>query len=344
MNVLVLMGGISPERDVSLDSGAAICKALESAGHNVVGLDTGAGAELPEGKINTSVPTVKPDPPEMRELLRMERQSALRSITIDSLHNIDVVFIALHGGAGENGEVQALLELADIAYTGSGVLASALAMDKDMSKKIFLSENIPTPKWMLIEKTSYNDFSESSEVVSSDFDFPLIVKPCDTGSTVGLSLVKDKDNLITALEHAAQFTRKIMAEEYISGRELTVGILDGKALPVVEIIPSHELYDYECKYLPGKSQYVVPAEIDDDLRQKLQTYGEQAFHALGCAGYGRVDFRVNAENKPYCLEVNTLPGMTSTSLVPKAAKAAGISFEKLVEKICKEAIERKSSK
>ncbi len=341
MNVLVLMGGVSPERDVSLDSGAAVCQALETAGHNVIGLDTGADAKLPEIGTNVLSPAVKPDPPDMRELTRLDRQFALKSITAESLRDVDVVFIALHGGAGENGEIQALLELAGVAYTGSQVLASALAMDKDMSKKVFRSERIPTPKWVMVGKTVDGDYSEYVAVIAENLGYPVIVKPSDAGSTVGLSLVKSETDLIPALQHAAEFSGRIMAEEYISGRELTVGVLDGKALPVVEIIPSHELYDYECKYLPGKSEYVVPAEIDDDLRRELQAYSEQAFDALDCAGYARVDFRVDPESRPYCLEVNTLPGMTTTSLVPKAARAAGMSFEKLVERICEEAVERR---
>jgi D-alanine-D-alanine ligase len=339
MKVLVLMGGVSPERDVSLDSGKAVCRALESLGHNIVAIDTGAGV-LPPEKLAHAAASVRPEPPDVQALVALDKESALKAVTSGSFKNADVVFIALHGGAGEDGTIQALLELSGTPYTGSALLASALAMDKDMSKKIFQREQIPTPEWITVRSRPDEDYSQPERDIMQRFGVPVIVKPSDNGSTVGLTLVKSADQLRDALLAASQVTRKIMVEEYIAGRELTVGVLDDKALPVVEIIPTHEIYDYECKYSHGMSKYVVPAEIDDSLAGRLQELGLRAFNSLGCEGYARVDFRVDAGGNPFCLEVNTLPGMTSTSLVPKAAKAAGMSFEQLVERICRLAIER----
>jgi len=339
MKVVVLLGGVSSERDVSLDSGKAVCIALEKRGHNVMAIDTGAGL-LPESLSKSVEAAVRPDPPDIAALAELDKKSTLQTIKDADLSDVEVVFVALHGGAGENGTIQALLDLTGIPYTGSGVLASALAMDKDISKKIFQRENIPTPDWTTVEADKTGDYTPYIEPIAERFGFPVIVKPADGGSTIGLTLVKTGDQLNAALQLAGELSRKIMVEKYIAGRELTVGILAGEALPVVEIIASHELYDYECKYLPGMSKYVVPAEIDDRLRERLQEFGMRAFKALECAGYARVDFRVDSEGNAFCLEVNTLPGMTSTSLVPKAAKARGMSFEELVETICNETIER----
>jgi D-alanine-D-alanine ligase len=334
------MGGVSPERDVSLDTGTAVCRALEQTGYAVLALDTGAGAKLLSSPAGEVSPAVRPDPPDVRELAELDRRLTLNSVRDANLNDIDVVFIALHGGAGENGTIQALLDLSGVPYTGSAVLASALAMNKDMSKRIFEREGIPTPRWMTIERRSDGDYGNALPHIVDTIGLPLIVKPSDGGSTVGLTLVKSEDALEPAVRVAAELTDSIMVEEFIPGRELTVAVLCDRALPVVEIIPSHEFYDYECKYLPGMSQYVVPAEIDGRIAVQLQELGLKAFRALGCAGYARVDFRLSIDGKPYCLEVNTLPGMTSTSLVPKAAKAVGISFEDLIDIICKDAVER----
>lgn len=338
MKILVLMGGVSPERDVSLDTGAAVSRALSERGHKVVALDTGAGVQLPDNRNREIERAVKPDPPSVRAMMELDKQGTLRSVNEADLRDTDVVFIALHGGAGENGTVQALLELAGVPYTGSAVLASAIAMDKDMSKKIFERESIPTPRWSTVSSRSSGDYGDCTSSLLEGFDLPFVVKPADGGSTIGLTIVKSEDRLPEALREAGELSSKIMVEEFIEGRELTVAVLDGEPLPVVEIIPSHEYYDYECKYSPGMSEYVVPAEIDDRLAQELQRYGRRAYMALDCKGYARVDFRVNPQGQPFCLEVNTLPGMTATSLVPKAAKAAGISFAGLVERICNLAV------
>ena len=341
MKVLVLMGGISAERDVSLASGEAIVKALKSAGYKVIALDTAQGQKLlpdtgkylPEG--------VKPKPPDTSELEKKGKELALKAIDSFDFSEVDVIFLALHGGQGEDGTVQALLDLTGKPYTGSGVLASALAMNKSMSKKRFEREGILTPEWFLIEDTELSSINSLAERIEKSFNFPCVVKPNNQGSTVGLTVVSKKQDLKKAFDCAQEYSSHILIERYIAGRELTVGILGDTPLPVVEIIPEHGIYDYECKYTHGKSNYICPAEIPEEKTKEIQAIGLKAFKALGCEGYARVDFRYGEDGRFYCLEVNTLPGMTATSLVPKAAKALGISFPELVDRIAKLALIKK---
>ena len=341
MKILVLMGGVSAERDVSLASGEAIVKALKSTGHKVIALDTAQGQKLlpdtgkyiPEG--------VKTEPPDVAELEKKGKELALKAIDSFDFSEVDVVFLALHGGQGEDGTIQALLDLTGKPYTGSGVLASALAMNKAMSKKIFEREGILTPDWFLIENSDLSDLSSIAGRIENDLGFPCVVKPNDQGSTVGLSIVNEKTELKKAFDFAQKYSTEFLIEKYISGRELTVGILGDQALPVIEIVPEHGIYDYECKYTKGKSNYVCPAEISEEKAKEIQAIGLKAFKALGCEGYARVDFRFGDDCRFYCLEVNTLPGMTATSLVPKAAKAVGINFPELVERIAKLALKKK---
>jgi D-alanine-D-alanine ligase len=236
-----------------------------------------------------------------------------------------VVFLGLHGGRGEDGTIQALLDLTGVPYTGSGHLASALAMDKDLSKRLFLQHEVPTPKWLMAPV--------SEAEVQRTIGFPAIVKPSKQGSTVGLSLVKSPADLSAAIALAARHDDEVMIEEFIAGRELTVGILGGVALPVGEIIPVHELYDYECKYTPGMAREVFPAELSVKASAEVQELARVAFRALKLRGYARIDFRMSAGGQFYCLEANTLPGMTELSLIPQAAVAAGISFPELCERI-----------
>jgi len=226
-------------------------------------------------------------------------------------------------------------------YTGSGVLASALAMNKAMSKKIFEREGILTPDWFLVEASDLCNLSPIADRVERKLGFPCVVKPNDQGSTVGLTIVNEKGELKKAFDFAKKFSTQSLVEKYISGRELTVGILGDQALPVVEIVPEHGVYDYECKYTSGKSKYIAPAEIPEDRAKEIQVIGLKAYKALGCEGYARADFRFGEDDRFYCLEVNTLPGMTAHSLVPKAAKAIGIDFPKLVDKIARLALKKK---
>ena len=339
---MVLMGGTSAERDVSLVSGEAIVMALKDAGHQVMVLDTARDQKLLSNNGKYLPGGVKEKPPKLTELETKGKQLALEAIHSFDFSEVDVVFLALHGGQGEDGTIQALLDLTGKPYTGSGVLASALSMDKAMSKKIFEREGILTPEWFSIEDSELSDISSSAERIEKSFGLPCVVKPNNQGSTVGLTVVEKKQDLKKAFECAQEYSSHILIERYIVGRELTVGILGDIPLPVVEIIPEHGIYDYECKYIHGKSNYVCPAEISEEKTKQIQTIGLKAFRALGCEGYARVDFRYGEDGRFYCLEVNTLPGMTATSLVPKAAKALGIDFPELVDRIARLALKKKN--
>ena len=239
----------------------------------------------------------------------------------DALKEFDIVFNALHGTFGEDGSVQSMLEDNGILFTGSGSDASKTCMDKIKCKNILRNNNYSTPDWF--ELSNYSEIPKSF--------FPCIVKPNAQGSTFGLSLVDKKSDLNKAVSNSLKFDKDILIEEYISGREITVGILDGKALPVVEILPSHDIYDYKCKYTPGMTKYVCPATLGEDLKNRIMLDSLKIFELLNCRGYGRVDYIIDNNNNYYFLEINTLPGMTNTSLLPIAAKNADISFNKLVK-------------
>jgi len=244
---------------------------------------------------------------------------------ISDLHSVDLVFLGLHGSIGENGTIQGFLESLGIKYTGSDPLSSAICMDKNISKIIARDSKVNTPNWKIVtrDQTLNEDNSE----------FPLVIKPNDQGSTVGLTVVHDESELGPALNLAYNYSSSVMVEQFIEGRELTVTLIGGKALPVCEIIPSHELYDYECKYTSGMSKYVCPADIDLDLTKRVQEITERLFDVLKCRHYSRADFRLDDEDNLWFLEMNTLPGMTDTSLAPMAAKAAGFSFNELIDRI-----------
>lgn len=324
MRVTVLMGGTSSERDVSLASGLRVAGALRAAGHEVRVVDTARGtlsagdeqAMLEGGRV------VKTVPPDVQALVRLNR--ALPA-TLDHLAETDVIFLALHGGTGEDGTIQALLDLTGIPYTGSGHLASALAMDKDLSKHLFRSAGVPTADWLMAPATV--------DEVTARLGFPVIVKPSKQGSTVGLSLVKDPAELQGAITEAFRHDDEVMVEAFVPGRELTVGILGGEALPVGEIIPVKELYDYECKYTPGMAQEIFPADLTPEQTAAVQRLAKRAFGALKLGGCARIDFRMTPSGDFFCLEANTLPGMTETSLIPQAAAAAGVSFPALCDRI-----------
>ena len=340
MKIVVLMGGTSAERDVSLASGVGVVEALRKRGHEVVPLDTAGEMRILDLK-DKRLLGIKEAPPDTKELARIEESFSVERFKAEDLNGTEVIFLALHGGTGEDGTIQALLEMTGIPYCGSGVLGSALAMDKEMAKIIFKASDIPTPDWIGLAIDSLPPESDLIEDVEQKLGFPLVVKPHNQGSTVGLSFVEKKEELLLAVNEAARFSDRVLLEKYIPGRELTVGILGEEALPVAEIIPEHGIYDYECKYTPGKSRYLIPAELPEAKGVELQRLGLKAVQTLRCADFGRVDFRMDDKGNFFCLEVNTLPGMTPTSLVPKAAKAIGIGFEELVEKICLLAIERK---
>ena len=242
---------------------------------------------------------------------------------VKELLSVDLVFLGLHGNIGENGTIQGFLDALGIIYTGSGPLSSAICMDKNISKIIAKNNGIMTPKWNLCN-TAIHD---------AKMNYPVIVKPNGQGSTVGLQIAHNESELKPALEYAFNYDNSVLVEEYIKGRELTVMLIDGKAQPVCEIIPSHEFYDYECKYTAGMSKYICPAEIDDNISNYVKKISENLFDLLKCENYSRADFRMDDQNKFWFLEMNTLPGMTDTSLAPMSALAAGISFNELIDKI-----------
>ena len=244
---------------------------------------------------------------------------------ISDLHSVDLVFLGLHGSNGENGTIQGFLKSLGVKYTGSDPLSSAICMDKNISKIIARDSKVNTPNWEIVTRSQAPNEDNS--------EFPLVIKPNDQGSTVGLTIVHDESELGPALNLAYNYSSSVMVEQFIEGRELTVTLIGGKALPVCEIIPSHELYDYECKYTSGMSKYVCPAYIDLDLTKRVQEITERLFDVLKCRHYSRADFRLDHEDNLWFLEMNTLPGMTDTSLAPMAAKAAGFSFNELIDRI-----------
>jgi len=303
LKIGVILGGPSSEREISLRSGKAIAGALRNKGYSVV--EIGETGSIEEGVLSSG---------------------------------IDAAFLALHGRYGEDGTVQQFLEEKGIPYTGSGPEASRLALDKEFSKELFISSNIPTPDYIV-----FNDGDTTDgliEKINEKFFFPVVVKPALEGSSIGLSIVKEEKYFIGALKEACNYDKKIVIEQYIHGKEATVGILDNMPLEVVHIMPKKGYYNYEAKYTQGMTEYEVPAKFSEAIYKEIQRIGLLSHNALGCRDMSRVDFRVDPEGKLWVLEVNTIPGFTSTSLLPKAAQAAGISFDELCEKILKMAIKR----
>ncbi|NOQ97663.1 MAG: D-alanine--D-alanine ligase [Calditrichae bacterium] len=335
MKVAVLLGGTSAERDVSLVSGLAISKALAEAGHQITAVDCAFGDRVIDdwdSEINDIIRVEHSDFETKKQELD---RNIMRTVQFLIENKIDVAFIALHGGYGENGQIQALLELMKIPYTGSNSLASGMGMNKHISKILFQKQGIPVANWLKLDHPEEIDNANITRM-----GYPLVIKPNDQGSTVGLTIVQEKNQIEPAIELAFQFSEMVLAEKYIPGKEVTISILGELALPVIEIIPEHGIYDYECKYQKGKCQYVVPAELSEKTTSDLQKYALQAYQTLGCRHYARVDFRLSPQDQPFCLEVNTLPGMTPTSLVPKAAKAIGIGFSELVDRIANMAVDK----
>lgn len=335
MKIIVLMGGTSAERDVSLATGLRVADGLRQRGHDVVTLDTARGtlslkdekALLAKGNV------VKTTPPSRDELAKMAEHTLPQMMrALPTLQGADAVFLGLHGGFGEDGSIQALLDMAGVRYTGSGHLASALAMDKDLSKHLFRRAGVQTANWTMARRDA------PTEEQLRGVTMPVVVKPSKQGSTVGLSIVRRREDLAAAIAEAFLYDDEVMIEQFVAGRELTVGMLGDEALPVGEIIPRHEVYDYECKYTPGMAEEVFPAQIPSDRARDAQDLARKAFHALKLRGCARIDFRMTEDGSLFCLEANTLPGMTQTSLIPQAAAAAGISFPELCERIVMAAV------
>ena len=290
----VLLGGASAERDVSLRSGTAVYNALKGLGYNAVPIDAGA---------------------DICSVLQKEA--------------IEIAFLVLHGGWGEDGSIQGMLEVLGIPYTGSGVLASALAMDKEASKKAFLYHSVPVPPFVVIDKRSAGRHGEPG----LSFSLPWVVKPATEGSSIGVSIIKDKNDFTQALEKAFTFGPRALVEKYIEGREVQIGILNDNILGGVEVRPSLEFYSYEAKYTAGLTEYMLPPALESGVYKEACSKALAAHMALGCKGATRVDLRIDNEGNPFVLEVNTIPGMTETSLMPKIAQHAGFDFPVLIEEI-----------
>ena len=331
MRIAVLFGGTSSERDVSIASGSQVVKALREAGHDVIAVDTATGVLAPADEKKLLTAGVAPVPPEEASLDMLRSGDTSSIVSAPELAGIDVIFLALHGGTGENGTLQAMLELTGIPYTGSGPLGSAVAMDKDMTKRILVHAGVPTPDWLMAPV--------SAQEAIERLGLPLIVKANKQGSTVGLTKVKHASEFDEAIENAYQHDDEVMVEQFIPGRELTVPILADEPLPVGEIIIDSDIFDYETKYQSGRAEEIFPADLPGPIAVRAQAYALTAHRALKLRGYSRVDFRLDDDHQLWCLEANTLPGMTAASLFPKGAAAAGMGFPEVCERICQLALE-----
>src|SRR3984893_2627283 len=330
MKIAVLFGGTSEERDVSIASAAQVIPALRGLGHDVVAIDTATGRLPPNVEQKMLTSGVGPEPPSRTALASMRESALTLTTNASDIRDVDVVFLALHGGAGEDGRVQAVLDLAGLAYTGSNHIASATAMDKDLSKRLFRAAGVPTADWLMAPVLAHD--------VGETLGWPVVVKPNKQGSTVGLSIVREGAAVAGAVELAGRYDDEVMVERFVPGRELTVGRLDGEGLPVGEIITKSGIFDYQAKYQTGGAREVFPAELSEEITAELQQLAVRAHDALKLGEYSRIDFRMDPEGRFWCLEANSLPGMTAASLLPQAARVAGIEFPKLVERICRAAL------
>ncbi|MCU0372228.1 MAG: D-alanine--D-alanine ligase [Ignavibacteria bacterium] len=331
MKIALLTGGISSEREVALSSGRGVLNALRKLGHDVTVIDPIYGSNF-QGEDVIFSDKVSREYPSLEKLRKMQSENSrnlIECINSEIFDDIDIAFLALHGKFGEDGKIQTLLSLRGVKYTGSGIESSCIAMDKDFSKTVFMHNRIPTPNWITLGKDNGHNNPEIYSVLGRK----LVVKPSDEGSTVGLRIVDNSEELNDAIEYGFSYTSKVLVEEYIKGRELTVSILGNEALPVIEIKPKEGFYDYEHKYTKGMTEYICPAEIPVEISDEAKKYALAAYNSLGCEVYARVDFLMTDSGNLFCLEVNTLPGMTELSLVPKAAQAVGIEFNDLIDRI-----------
>lgn len=340
MRIVVLAGGLSSERDVSILSGSKIAAALRSKGHQVVLIDVFMGYEKEDCDIdslfenhydftdNAVIKTKAPDIEAVKKSRKNKSDVYFGDHVIDICRAADITFLGLHGGEGEDGSVQAALKLYGVKYTGSDMLGSAIAMHKGVTKGVFLNTGVPTPR-SCVYKREFMD----GDYLNDWNSFPCVVKPCSAGSSVGVQIVADREAFVAAVGAAFRYDDDVLVEEFIRGREFSVGVLGGKALPVIEIIPKQGWYDYENKYQEGATEEICPADLDPKIAHRMQREAERAFEMLRLKVYGRIDFLLDAENRFYCLEANTLPGMTPMSLLPQEAAAAGVGYADLCEKI-----------
>ena len=329
MNIVVLCGGNSTEREVSINSGSMVCEALRKKSHNAILMDVYFGLEdidiFEKSASEYDVESVKKNIQSLSDKVSEDRRSFFGNNVIEICQKADIVFMALHGKNGEDGKCQAAFDLYGIKYTGSGHLASAIGMDKGVTKQIFMSKGVPTAKSVWIKK------GESTDLKDYGMKVPVVVKACNGGSSVGVVLVHQESEYEDAVKTCFELDNQILVEDFIKGREFSIGVINKKALPVVEIIPRDGWYDYKNKYLPGATEDVCPAQINEELTKKMQKLAEEACKALGIVTYSRADVLMKKDGSMYCIEVNTLPGMTVTSLVPQEARAMGMEFPQLCE-------------
>lgn len=348
MKIVVLAGGLSTERDVSLSSGAGICRTLRERGHEAFLLDVylgfpydadrleevftlpNAGLEIAEG-----IKTTEPDLAAIRASREDQSDCFLGPNVVGICRLADVVFMGLHGDVGENGKLQATFDILGIKYTGPNYLGSALAMDKGIAKQIFKAAGVPTPLGTALKKEQ-----KDTPIGDLGLSLPVVIKPCSGGSSIGVYIVENEAEYQEAIAKSFTYEDEVVVEPYIKGREFAVGILDGKALPVIEIIPKTGFFDYANKYQAGCTEEICPAQIPDEVATRMQRATEEAFRALKLDVYSRADFLLNEKGEIFCLEMNTLPGMTATSLLPQEAKAAGIEYGQLCELIIAKSLER----
>ncbi len=337
MNIVVLAGGTSTERDVSIVTGTMVCKALRRTGHNAIVVDVFMGYEYDKNSRNdvfnnienldTVAKTMTAKTPEIAGIVaerNAKGESFFGENVLELCKDADIVFMGLHGSNGEDGKIQGAFDLLGIKYTGTGYLSSAVAMNKDITKVILLNSRIPMPA----------GFTATREDTDMNHDiYPCVVKPCCGGSSVGVSIANNREEYEKALEEAFLCEDNVVVEEYVKGREFSIGVVEGKALPIIEIAPLYGFYDYKNKYSAGMTKETCPAELPEEITKKMQEYAEAACEAIHLETYGRVDFLLNENDDIYCLEINTLPGMTATSLLPQEAQALGMSYDQLCEHI-----------
>ena len=348
MKIVVLAGGLSTERDVSLASGAGICRTLRERGHQALLLDVYLGLpyaadkleevfSLPNANLEIAegIKTTEPDLAAIKASREDQSDCFLGPNVVEICRMADIVFMALHGDVGENGKLQATFDLLGIKYTGPNSLGSALAMDKGVTKMIFKMSGVPTPLGTALKKAK-----KDTSLADLGLKLPVVVKPCSGGSSIGVYIVNTEEEYKDAVEKSFQYEDEVVIEPYIKGREFACGIIDGQALPVIEIIPKTGFFDYANKYQAGATQEVCPADIPEDVAERMQRATELAFKSLKLDIYSRADFLLDDNGDIYCLEVNTLPGMTATSLLPQEAAAAGIPYGELCELIIEKSLAR----
>lgn len=341
MDIVVLAGGLSTERDVSFKTGSMVAAALKENGHRVILLDVFMGYDEQEVDLNgifdradeisvkvSDIPEVAPDLAAVKASRKDQSPCFFGPNVIRMCQMADIVFMALHGENGENGKVQAAFDLFGVRYTGSDYLSSAIAMNKGMAKKLFVEAGIPTPMGISMTRETRED-----DVTKLNLHLPCIVKPCCGGSSIGVTIVRDAAEFKAALDEAFRWENELVIEEFIEGREFSVGVIEGRALPVIEIAPIQGFYDYKNKYKAGSAVETCPAELPEEVSAQMRHYAEEVAKVIGLDTYSRSDFLLDKDNKMYCLEANTLPGMTPTSLLPQEAAVVGVNFNELCEKL-----------